>query len=705
MTAENRRANDMDAESGIETGDNESVTSSEYAAAAAILPTSFRRDNATAVNVDAAVTSSSTSGSDDVGEFIKLMMVPPPPSPASLDEPDVVVPPPMDLVDYSSDLSPTADCLPRSLLPPLVELPEDDLTSSVLSLSSQYDANVADRLTCVVSRPSPSSNVDELTRAETKTPRNILSSCDDLTQVHHEQNVDENSNCVLVSADGVVAAEKSSHRPVPAKRSVKTAMANGVHHSVDVIVSRTPTTTENVTSTKTSAPALPVSGSANTTARSYSVPQPSTRHFSGETETYTSPRKKTASANIWKRFLRRDLDSSGVSASTGISWSLFPRRRSITMQSRSVADSISTIPRHAKNQPSASKTTTSAAAKLRPDISLPFDFRDLTTGVSLIRAQRIEEQLLSSTGRKEVNQNGVLSAGQESSDDEDVWSASDDDLAAAGRPEKRPKAMTRHDFRDKRGPLSRAFHTLDPRIFKSPSVGCVASAEEEKRKSSKNARRTYPSSYSPPAAKRTILTSLAATLPRVYTRSQASYEVQATSTDRWSDPLATAPDVECHDDDDDLTEVTRSEYLQKSVTGTVRPSPAADTTRLLRQSMSEKPTSTSTPPLFVLIDSILTLDEDDLPPKTVAGGCFDTFKGALQPVRWSDEDASAAGSRRARSLSFGSTAASPPQMPAYVDVRPPATFLDVRPTAALVAAPRSDKQQHEKPEKVKFSNS
>ena len=120
------------------------------------------------------------------------------------------------------------------------------------------------------------------------------------------------------------------------------------------------------------------------------------------------------------------------------------------------------------------------------------------------------------------------------------------------------------------------------------------------------------------------------------------------------------------------------------------------------------------PPLLAVFDSILTLEDDDRPPETVASGRFDTFRGALKPMRWSEGESNRrfsrdTGTKKLRSLSMGNSR----KIPAYVDVRPPPTCLaattDVPSAAAPVAAPRSvnisttrEKERSGKPQKVKL---
>ena len=806
LTAGNRRPSDMDAESGIETGDSDSasasVTSSEYA--------SLRRDNTTAVNVDTAVTPDMTSCPDDVGEFIRLMMVQLPPSPVALDESDVVVvPPPTDMVDYGSDPPLHSDYSPYTQLPPLLELPEDDATTSMMTLQ---DENLADSVPC---DPRQTSSVDNDLTPST-------------AAAHPQRKVDENSNRVLASADGVVAANKHSCPPVPAKRCVNTTMFNSVNHGVDVAVLSTSMTTENTTLTQTSTAAPPVSVADNTSGESRTAQI----RYSGDTETLSNSHKKTPTTNIWKRFLKRDVKSDDVSSSLGNSWSLFPRRKSVPVQSSSDAESIMTLPRRPKT-PSQSK----AAGKSRDlYISLPFDFRDLTTNVGLTQAASDEEQL-NSTGRREFNESGMLSVGQKSNDSENVSLASNDDVppaadnvssnssssgiswslfphrktmtvtvqsssiaestatlrrqpknskqskskvaakAAKARdisvpfdfrnigqtPEQRTtsdderlsltgcrevsedggsrsggresndneemssasgddlaegESLEMHDktmrsYRDEQGHLFNV--ATVPRIFNASSLACLPSINDEKRNSLKNARNSptpVQSSQSPASGRRLSLMSLGATLPRLHKRTQSSNDDQSASSYRWSDPATTGLNVDGHDDD--LSEVKRSEYLQTSKAATTRPSPAAETNQLLRRSMTEQPPPT--PPLFLLFDSILTLEDDSQPQQTVASGRFDTFRGALKPMRWAEEDPGTTSTKRSRSLSAGNRSSACQQIPAFVNVRPPPSFLaavtDVPSTAAPVAAPclvhisaKRDKQRSEKLQKVKLYKS
>ena len=833
----------MDTESGIETGDSDSatasVTSSECAAAAAAVSTttSLRRDNPAVVSVDTLLTpDTTTSCPDDVEEFIRRMMVQPPPSPVYFDESDVaIVPSPTDVIDDSwNQLPPAANYSPYCVLPPLVELPEDDVTTSVMVLPSNYDCRPR-----TVPPPPPSSSVGEFTEPKPH-PRNVcVNSCVDMlpddVSACHERTVDENSNCVLVSAGGVVAGDKRHRPPLPARRHDRTMIANGVGH-VDVADSQTSTTMEHATLT------LPVSASDEKSARArvQSVPQPAhSRRFSGESEKFTNSRKKAPTANIWKRFLKRDVESGGMTSSTGFTWTLFPHRHSVTAQSLSVAESTATCPRRPKNlQAAQAKVAALAAAKARDmHISAPFDFRDLNdasqkpaqrtasdelqlnatdhremneddvrpageeshkaentvaplpddasaaanassssgiswalfrhrksailpsssvaestatlprrpkillttstqTKIAAMAAEKarnlqisapfdfrdltnVSEKLSLSTAPDveqlnptEVDQDGAHSTGQENNDKEEGSSESDDDLLDDESSETR--ATTTRYYRDEQGRLFNA--AAVPLITKTSSFPCLSSVDDDdKRHSPKNVRHTVPtagqSNHSPSSGRRISLMHISATLPRLYKRSQSSNDDHLSATQHRCDSPTTGQEPECTDDD--VSEVTRSEYLQTSVTEAVRPSPAASTSQLLRRSMTEEPPPT--PPLLGLLDPILNFDDDARPSETVTGRRLDTFRGALKPVRWSEDDPIPAGTRQVRSLSVGSVT-SARQIPAYVDVRPPTMFLaatvtDVPPPAAAapVAAPRSvktsatrDKQRPDKPQKVKL---
>ena len=709
VTAGSRRASDMDAESGIETGDSDSatasVTSSEYPAAAATLPmASIRRDNTTAVNVDAAVTPDMALFSDDVGEFIRRMMVQPPPSPISLDDCDVaIVPPP---TDYILDLLSTADYSGYSVLPPLVELPEDEATQSY-----RCDLNHADRRPAP---PLPSPRVNEFTERKPKTPisRNGVPT-PDVAAEHHERKRDFDgiSNRAQVSADGVAAV----NQPVPAKRCVNTSVDNGINPVVDIAASRTlieDTLMKRATAT------LPASPTDNKSSRFFNIPQLARRRFSSDTE--SSSRKK--SANIWKRFLKRDHESGGLTSSTGFSWTLLPHhRKSMTLQSQSVAESTATFRRRPNDlSPTStqSKIASLAAARARElCISLPSDFRHLTTtNVEQRPEQRgaSGDEQLTTTDRREVNEDGVRSAGQKRDDNElDASSESDDDTTSPERLAVR--AETKHNYRDERGRLFNA--AIDPRINprsnKSSSLACVSGFNDEKRNLPTNVRHmttaVTPTADQSNNSPRIPLMNISATLPRIYKGSQPSSEDQSASNQLSSDqPSSQGLEVECQDDD--LSEVTRSEYLQASATEAVRPSPAADIDLRLRRSMTEQPTS-APPPLFGLLNSTLTVERDEPQPQSK---CFDTFRGALKPMRWSEDGPNTAGSEKLRRHSDGAlTFARSQVFPDYVDVLPPSTDVtDVRPVSAPVAAPRSvssittrDKRRSEKPQKVKLHKS
>ena len=802
----------MDAESGIETGDSDSatasVTSSECAAAAAGVPTtSLRRDNPAAVSVDTALSPDATTPcSDDVDEFIRRMMVQPPPSPVYFDESDFsITPSPPDVVDHSWDLPPTADYSPYCVLPPLMELPEEDATTFVLP--SNYD-----RPPCTAPPPPPSWSDGEFTKPK-PLPRNVCATaCVDVAAACHERTVDENANCVLVSSGGVVAADGRYRPPLPMRRcDNRTTIANGVGH-VDVADSQTSTTIENATLNDSA------SDDKSAGARPRSVLQPTHRlRFSGE-----DSRKKTSTANIWKRFLKRDAESGGMTSSTGFTWTLFPQRHSATAQSLSVAESTATYPRRPKNlQSTQAKVAALAAAKARDmHISAPFDFRDLkdarqkpaqrtasdelqmnstdhrdvnqdgaagekstksentapvpddtlaaadasssTTGISwtLFRQRKsatlpsssiaesaatlprrpkillttatqskiaamaaekgrnlqisapfdfrdltnVSEKLSLSTApdvdRSEVDQDGAHSAEQENNDKEVSSESDDDDLVGDTRLETR--STTTRYYRDEQGRLFSA--AAVPGITKTVSFPCLSSGDDDKRHSPKNVRHTTAgqSNDSPTSGKRMSLT-----LPRLHKRNQSSNDEHLATSQLGRDSPTTVQEPECTDDD--VSEVNRSEYLHASVTEEVRPSPAASTNQLLRRSMTEE--QPLTPPLLGLLDPILTLDDDDQPSRTVNGRCLDTFRGALKPVRWSADDPLPASTKKVRSLSVGSVAIAGRQIPAYVDVRPPTTFLaavtDVPPLP--VAAPRSlktsttrGKQRPDKPQKVKL---
>lgn len=836
----------MDAESGIETDYCDSaaasVTSSECANHTS---TSVRRDSNISGHVDTALMSNMTSLSDDVGEFIKMMMVQPPPSPVYLDDCDVaVVPPPTDMLERSRDVPPPAtDYSPYRTLPPLVELPEDDVMTPVSTPPpppppSNYDRDPPDRLprTAAAPRPSTLTSVDEFPEPKTRIlplPRNIVvNSVDSLstnaTAAHNQRSLDENSNFVS-------AIDRCNRLPLPATRYSKTTMANNVDHVVDVAVavSQTQTPTEN-----TKSMTLPVSATDKTSAarqRFHSVPLPTHRRFFGATKTYTTnSHKKPPTGNIWKRFLKRDVDSGGMTSSTGFTWSLFAHRQSATPQSQSVAESTATYRRRPKNPQS--RVAALAAAKARDmHISEPFNFRDLSNASQKPAQGAASEQLQpNSTDNREVSHDGIRSAGRECRKLEDnvssgrgdgvapaknasssssslstgfswslfhhrksatlqpttalqqrsnklpsistqskiaalaagkarhmhisapfdfrelktdviqkittqraksdaervnstngseferggmqlttrkdidqdvVSSASDDDFREDESLETR--STTSYYYRDEQGRLRSV--ATDPAIYRTTSVDCLSSTNDDKRFSAKSMLSTttdgmptpgQPRHHSPPSSRRISLMRIGATLPRLYKRSQSVNEDQLLASQHSSDlPL---PETECHDDD--LSEVTRIEYLQTPVTGPDRQSPAADTCRLLRRSLTEEPTSS--PPLLNLLDSIITLEDenDDVrTPGTIASGAFDTFRGALKPVRWSEERRN---TKKQRSLSVDSTASNfGRQLPAYIDVRPPPKFFSGVPSAP-VAAPRSvttrDTQRPERPQKVKI---
>ena len=708
--------------------------------------TSLLRDNTTAVSLDVAVTSDVTSSSDDLGEFIRLMMVQPPPSPpVHVDESDVaIIPPP---TEFTLDLAPTADYSGYSVLPPLVELPEDE----------------AERASCPPPPPVPAPRVIEFGQRKMKTPNSRNAGVNSRN--------DQTPGVRRVSAaDGVVpaAAARSSSQPVHASTCVSTTDACSVNPGVDIAASRT--LIEN-TLIKKSTAAPPVGTSQNKSPlRSFNIPQ-LRRRFTGDTEVFGGGNaQKKSSANIWKRFLKRDRETGGMTSSTGFSWTLLPHRKSmkLQMQSQSIAESTATFRRRSSDLPSSStqsRIATLAASRARElNISLPFDVRDLATG----DAQRPEqprtssddnEQLtstdlrdgvrsaghiisqpydfrslktnarlraeqrtsadgkeqLTSTDRSEVREDVVRSAAQKRNDGElDVPSASVDDVTMTSSSKRRPevRAETLHNYRDERGRLLNT--SIDPRvrpvIIKSSTLQRMSAVNNDKQ--TPTARNVQPtttaatptagqSNHSPTSARRISLINIGATLPRIYRRNQPTGDDQSLSETTSTQGV----EAECRDED--LCEATRSEYLRESVTGTGQPSPAADTELRLRRSLNDESTSSPPPPP----PPLLSFHEyDELQPKwAAAGGRFDTFRGALKPMRWSDE----VGNKKPRSLSVGSVAVGRQQFPAYVDVRPPGTqdvVTDARPVSALIAAPRSDssfstidKDQTRKPLKVRAS--
>ena len=667
----------MDTESGIETGDSDSAsasgTSSEYAAAVATAATpSISNDHVTAATPDM------TSRPDDVEDFIRRVMVQPPPaSPACLDDGDVaVVPRPTNVVECASDVLPppaAVDYSPR--LPPLIELPEDD----ALSLPSKSVTDLAQCPPHVDGLSPPSSN-------------DLMKSYEDLssldTAVDCQNGRDENSNFVQASANGVVAAVKSAVPSVVPKPRVRKTPNSGVNDSVSVADSRTSTTIENATTTTSVTAAVPVSASEDSSTGSH----PTRQRFSGKTETDGSSSKKNPAANIWQRLLRRNAESG---------WSLFPRRRSLTVQSTSVVESTVTLLRRRKPPNSAqSKLAAQAAAKAREmqtgtSATLPTKFR-----YKPAQRSSCPEEQLGSTDRGDVNRDCVHSALSAASDDEE-------DFLTEAAESVELRAKKAHNYRDERGRLFNA--TIDPRISKASSLVSMTDVLDEKQKLPKNERHSAnevettttttttsgrsnhqsATRDSQTSGKRMTLMNIGSTLPRLVKKMQSSpSEEQSPSDQRWSEP---PPRVEW--DDDDVIQVRRSDYLQTSTTARDRSSPAADTNQLLCRSMTEEPTFTPPPPLLSgFLDSMLTVDAEERSDETAAGVRFDTFRGTLSPIRWSEENRSGGfGSRPQRSMSVDDIVADTrQQVPTYIDVRPPST-LDARsaaPVPVAVAAPR-----------------
>ena len=684
VTEVSRRASDVDAESGIETCDSDSatasVTSSEYAAAAAVATvpgsTSVRREAMTALSVDTAALA---PADDDVEEFIRRVMVRPPPSPICLDDRDIaVVPPPIDCAPEPPPPPPAVEHASYSaVLPPLVEEPEDDATVTT-SGESDGPPRVAPR-----HRPPPPPS--KLT--DTRRYDDLMSARTDLTTiVDDEDTVDE--NCNRVSADGdVAAAAKSSYAPVAAKRLVKTKAVNSsavngdvvqavaAPRNLDAMKSATLPMTRSTPATTTTTTTRSASVSDDTTSRKFI--QLTQRRFSGDTESGVSDSRRKTPADILKRFRKRD----GTTSSTGFSW--LPYRRSVDLKSRSDAESTATLPRRSKD--SAARSKVGAGGKAPPRelrelyISLPTDFR-CSTNKKLEQRSASDDNLLDLTDRRDADQEDSRSARARIID-----ASSDDEPTAVKSSETRAKAM--QTFRDERGRLFSA--EVESRIPKASSVACMQSSvvdsETQSGRSLTTSTLGRPSRDALPtaaaAAKRTTLTNLGATLPRLYRRTQlaATDDPPAASSQPPSARVDAAETCE-----DDVDEVRRSEFMSVNESG--RPSPAADTTQRLHRSLTEQPAS----PLVDLLDFTPSLDDDDRPPRTAAAGAsFDTFRGALKPMYWSDEKPS----WKPRSLSVGSRV-SGVDMPAYIDVRPPVTFLaavvtDKRPSAAPVAAQRS----------------
>ena len=225
----------------------------------------------------------------------------------------------------------------------------------------------------------------------------------------------------------------------------------------------------------------------------------------------------------------------------------------------------------------------------------------------------------------------------------------------------------REAYRDERGRLSHA--TIDPRILKSSTLGRMHGSDDEGQNSRHLMTSTlgqpghWASGFVPrnsPTSGKLTLTSVGATLPRLYRLAgvQSSDEDQS---QRHADSPTAAVDVDQHTIVDELR---RSEYLQ---TGTDRrPSPSTAANQLLRRSFTGQ--TTSTQQLFDFFDTFPTLNDDKRPSYTAggSGGCFHTFRGALKPVRWSEEKPA---STRHRSLSVDMGR----RVPGYVDVRPPTT--------------------------------
>jgi len=679
MTVGSRLVSDVDAESGIETSDSDSatasVTSSEYAAAAAAMPTaSHRRDNPTAVSSSVAPSPDMAPCSEEVGEFIRRMMVQPPPSSIVVDDRDIrVVPRPTDVT-----------------LPPLDELPEDDATVLVDLPSPGY----ADYTQCAGSWPrtvQPSSMVGEFT--EMRTGNVMLDACDDLTAVvHHEQDaVDENYNRVQILSDGKVAAAavNRSCPPVAAKRFVKPTTVYSGNHGVSADVP--PVSVSTTTNAALPVTAVPPVTKSATLPRSFSIPNlpASHRHFSGDTETYvTESRKRTSIANIWKRFMKRDYESGGMTSSTGFTWTLLPHhRRSMTLQSASIADTTATLRRRSKDPPQSKAATLAAAAAdggSKLQISLPSNFRVLGTNDEFTHSG---EEQLASTGLRDVKLVDVQSSRNEGDNNAD---ADDDEAttatAAKGSLDPRPATST---FRDERGRLSHA--TIDPRIVSASSTACLSGrgGDDTQRSSPKNERRfetaTLDRPRDPPPTSGGVWTALTtiATLPRLHKRGQSSTE-DPPSQQRWSDPPSTAFPVDA--DDDDLDDVRRCEYLQTSAANRVRPSLSIDTEKLLRRSMTSEDRTSSPTPLLDFVDWISTLEEEE----AATSVNFDTFRGALEPMRWlEDHPSSKISARVQRSRSFSSTTISAQQTAASVQL--PSAYLAVisDPAFPPVAAPRS----------------
>jgi len=828
VSAGSRRASEMDAESGIETGDSDStsasVTSSDYApvAAAAGLPmTSPRRDNAVVT-------------SDDLGEFIRLMMVQPPPSLVCHNDSDVaIVPPPTDftVVDLPAPPAPADYTGGYSVLPPLLEVPEDESMS-------RYDLDQTDR---PPPPPLPSPRIIEQPRPRMRIPRNAANApTQNVVEVRRDKIV---SNRAQVSADGV-AVVKSLYQPVPAKRNINTLVAansvDDAHAGVDVAASRM--LAENTTTTTMTTPSVSPTDSKPTRSM-FSIPHLARRRFIPTSADSGADLRQKKTLNIWKRFMKRDQESAGgMTSSTGFTWTLLPHhRKSMSLQSQSLAESTATFRRCSPDvSPTQTKLATLAAVRARElHISAPFDFRDLSTTTTTTTTtmsnveQRLEHQLTtvsdvgeqptqterrdtktpgqrslpghislpfdfrslkpvvghrakqqrasssdsggveqhvtSTTHGREVNNrhsaghnislpfdfrsltsvvgqrrehsaatDGVkqptstdfnedavrLAAKQRINASElNASSASDEDVMTS----ERSARTTTHNYRDERGRLlntaidprldqrldSRLDPRLDPRFnplidTKSSSLACISDDKQKQQTLPKNSHRHATSSaaagalnhsnHSLTAGRRiSALMHISATLPRIYWGRAQTFNGEDQSSSQLSSDQASAQGIEAElCEDEDLSEVTRNEYLQNGSSSSARPSPAADISQRLRRSLSEQPTpgaAAPASPLSDLLDLTLTLDSDYDEPRSPATSseCFDTFRGALKPVRWSDDPPSNAGKLRAQS--FAEFTALRRQLPAYLDVQPPVSSFNglstARPLSAPVAAPRS----------------